>query len=142
MTYCILAQLTDRYGEDMLRELTDRSVPAAGAIDTDVVNRALADTDAMINGYLQGRYQLPLVATPELLTDIAQAIAIYKLHRHAPSEKVQRDHDAALKSLRDISQGVIKLNIAGVEPAGTTGGTIETNQTTRPMQGGPMDGFI
>jgi phage gp36-like protein len=117
-------------------------VPAAGVIDDTVVNRALADTDAMIDGFLMGRYSLPLAATPPLLTDIAGAIAIYKLHRAAPEEKIIRDYDEAVKRLKDIAQGMIRLEVAGAEPTGGTGGQVETNQPARPMAGGPWGGFI
>ena len=55
MTYATLDQLTDRYTERLLRQLTDRAAPPAGAIDAEVVDRALADTDAVIDGYLAGR---------------------------------------------------------------------------------------
>ncbi|MBL4757578.1 MAG: DUF1320 family protein, partial [Rhizobiales bacterium] len=46
MTYATQAQLLDRYGTRMLISLTDRAKPATGVIDTSVVDRALADTDA------------------------------------------------------------------------------------------------
>lgn len=143
MTYCSQQNLVDRYGTDMLVSLTDRALPPANTIDAAVVARALADTDALINGYLQGRYQLPLAATPELLTDIAQAVAIYKLHRGLTDDKVKRDYDDALKQLREIASGAIRLNVAGVEPQGAAGADgIRVSQPTRPFGGGPMDGLI
>src|SRR5690606_6605607 len=47
----------------LLVALTDRAEVATGEIDQDVVDRALADTDAMIDGYIAARYALPLAAT-------------------------------------------------------------------------------
>ena len=73
--YATLDQLTERFGERMLVQLTDRASPPAGTVDADVVARALADTAAVIDGYLAGRYVLPLAQTPPLLADLALAIA-------------------------------------------------------------------
>src|ERR1044072_8542769 len=98
MPYCTLAQLTDRYGAVMLRQLTDRSTPPAGAIVQSVIDRALADTDAAIDGYLAGRYVLPLADVPTLLAGLAQAIAIYNLHVTAVPEKIQKGYDDAMRT--------------------------------------------
>jgi phage gp36-like protein len=142
VSYATLPQLIDRYGEPMLIELTDREDPPTEAIVAAVVDRALADTDAMIDGYLAGRYALPLAETPTLLTDLALQIALYKLHRNVASEKVQRDHDAAVRTLRDIASGAVRLSVAGLEPAGSDAGAVRTNEPDRRLTPGSMRGFI
>ncbi|MBS3978772.1 MAG: DUF1320 domain-containing protein, partial [Rhodobacteraceae bacterium] len=71
MPYVTLAQLTDRFGEQMLISLTDRGTDALGVIDTDVVDRAQAETDALIDGYLARRYGLPLSAAQPILVGVA-----------------------------------------------------------------------
>lgn len=142
MSYVSQAQLSDRYGEKMLRDLTDRASPPSGLVDAAVVNRALADTDALIDGHLMARYALPLASVPPLLTDLAGAIAIYKLHRQATTEKIRTDYDDALKRLRDIAAGVIRLEAAGVEPTASGGGLVRTNGPARPLTNGTMEGLI
>ncbi len=121
MPYATLQHLTDRHGEGRLIALTDRGPVALGVIETTVVDRALADTDAVIDGYLAGRYALPLMATPALVADIAQAIALWKLHATEPEAKIKADYDAAMRSLREIAQGIVQLSVAGVEPAASGG---------------------
>lgn len=142
MTYATQAELVERFGETMLVDLTDRADPPAGAIDAGVVSDALTDTDAMIDGYLLGRYQLPLASTPTLLKDLAKAIAIYKLHRDSVSEKIRADYADALKTLKQISDGDIRLNVAGVEP--TSSGATGVRVTDRPRDFTPdnLKGFI
>lgn len=142
MTYASQEQLVARFGAQTLVSLTDRAVPPTGEIDTAVVAQALADTDAMIDGYLAGRYQLPLVDVPALLRDPALAIAIYKLHTFAPDPKIKDDYELALKQLRDISSGVIKLGVAGVEPAGTGAGGVQMTDRERPLTQENLTGFI
>ncbi len=143
MSYCTQSQLEARYGADLLVQLTDRETPATGEIVSAVIDQALADTDAEIDGYLASRYQLPLAATPLMVTNLALAIAIYKLHRRETDEKIRRDYDDAIKRLKDIHQGVFKLNVAGVEPASSTSGDApQFEGPERVLTGGTMEGFI
>lgn len=142
MTYCTLAQLTERYGEPMLIELTDREDPPAGVVDASVVDRALADTDAMIDGYLLGRYVLPLAETPPLIIDLAQMIAVYKLHRAVAADKITADYRQAITTLRDIANGVVRLAVAGVEPAASGASGVRTNDRERDMTPENMQGFV
>ena len=125
----------------MLIRLTDRGEVATETIDTDVIDRALADADAVINGYL-GRYALPLAATPPLIADLAQAIAIWKLHVYEPDPKIKADYDQALKSLAQISSGVIQLDLDGAEPEGAGGTGVEITDRDRPLTEATMKGFI
>lgn len=141
MTYATLDHLTDRYGADLLVQLTDRGAIATGQIDADVVARALEDTDRFIDGFL-GRYILPLTDVPGLLTDLAQAIAIWKLHRFKPDEKIEADYRDAQRALRDLSMGVITLSVAGVVPAGTGGGGARITDRERPLTAENLKGFI
>lgn len=90
MTYATLQGLTDRYGAEMIERLTDRADPPAEAIDTSVVDRALLDTDGVIDGYLRARYLTPLPEVPAQVADVALSIAIWKLHRWSPDEENRR----------------------------------------------------
>lgn len=142
MPYATLAQLTDRYGAQMLVNLTDRAEIATGEIDEAVIDRALADTDAFIDGFLAGRYVLPLAVTPPLLADLAQVIAIWKLHTHAPDPKIEADYKDARKTLEGIARGDVRLPVAGVEPAGTGGSGARITDRDRPFTEANLKGFI
>lgn len=142
MAYATIDQLTDRYGERLLIQVTDRSTPPSSVIDPAVVDRALADTDATIDGYLAGRYALPLTATPPLLADLAQAIAIYKLHPFAPDPKIEQDYKDAIGALDRLSRGVIRLPIAGIEPTSSGAAGVETIDRERDMTPDNLRGFV
>lgn len=142
MSYIALQQLIDRFGERLLIQLTDRDNPPAGVIDEAVVVRALADTDAVIDGYLAGRYALPMTETPPLVADLAQAIAIYKLHPYAADPKIEQDYKDAIAALGRISTGVIKLPIAGIEPQSSGSAGVEAIDRERPLTPESMQGFI
>ena len=142
MTFATLANLTDRFSEAMLVSLTDRGEFASGTVDATVINRALADTDATIDGYLARRYALPLSVAQPLLVTIAGAIAIYNLHTSAPDPKIEADYKAALAMLRDISNGIIALTAAGSEAPSTGGTGVQFTDRERNMSQDNMTGLI
>jgi phage gp36-like protein len=143
MAYCTLQQLTDRVGEAMLIDLTDRAEVRNHAVDAAVVARAQADADATIDGYLAARHSLPLATIPAMIADIAQAITLWKLHITEPEAKIKADYDAAMRALRDIANGtVILTDLAGREPASKDGTGVEITDRERPFTPENLTGFI
>jgi phage gp36-like protein len=142
MAYATLDQLIDRYGAAMLLALTDRADPPAGAIDAAVVARALADTDAMIDGHLAVRYRLPLAEVPPLVADLAQMIAIWKLHPYTPDPKIAEDYQGAVRTLEAIAAGRVRLPAGGAEPAGTGGTGARATDRDRPLTAESLRGFV
>lgn len=144
MTYTTLAQLIDRVGEPMLIDLTDNRADAqTGAVVTAVVDRALADTDALINGYLSARYDIKSPIVSPMVADIAGAIALWKLHVSTPEDKIKADYEAAIKSLRDIAQGVIRIpDATGLEPSSSGASGVVVTDRERPFTAANMKGFI
>lgn len=142
MPYATLQQLTDRYGAAMLIGLTDRGQPASGVMDEAVINRALADADALIDGYLAARYALPLAQIPALIASLAQSITIWTLHAYAPDPKIEADYKDALRALRDISSGAIRIPVAGLDPQGTGGSGARITDRERPLTADNLKGFI
>lgn len=143
MTYATQTSLTERYGEQMLVALSDRADVPTGSIDAAVVARALAEADALIDGYLAGLYSLPLASVPPILPPLAEAIAIYTLHITEPEAKVKADYEAAIKRLADISKGVIKLkDAAGLEPAAPQGTGVQITDRERAFTPDTMRGFV
>lgn len=142
MTYATQATLTDRFGEAMLVNLTDRAAVATGVIDAAVIDRALADTDAMIDGFLGTRYTLPLALVPPMVTDLALQIAIYKLHVNEPDPKISKDYDVALKMLDKISTGAVAIPAEGIAPQSSNAQGVRTTDRERPFTEATMKGFI
>lgn len=140
--YCTQAELETRYGTALLVQLSDRDETPSGAIDAALIARAIADADALIDGYLAPRYALPLAATPQLVKDLSLRISIYYAHAGVAGDKIAKDYDQALKQLKDIGAGTIRLDVAGIEPAASGGAEILTNQDERPFTPQTMKGFI
>lgn len=142
MTYATLSQLTQRYGAAMLVAVTDRGDAAPGEIDAEVVARALADTDAMIDGHLAVRYRLPLAQVPPLVTDLALMVAIWKLHPYSPDPKIEADYKGAVRALQEIADGRLRLPLDGIEPSGIGGTGARITDRARPLTAETMKGFI
>ena len=142
MAYATQQQLIDRYGAQMVIDLSDRQAPPANVIDAVVVARAIADTTALIDGYLATRYTLPLTAVPDLVTDLALQIAIYKLHAQTVGDKVRADYEAAVRLLREIAAGALRIPAGGLEPAVSGAQGVQTNDRERPFTSENLKGFI
>jgi phage gp36-like protein len=134
VSYASQQNLIDRMGEAAVIALTDRGAQPLGAIDMAVVARALAEADAVVDGYLAARYRLPLASTPALLADLATSIALWKLHASTPEDKVKADYDAAIKSLRDIASGMLRIpDAAGIEAEVSGASGVEVVDRERPF---------
>ncbi|EKE75189.1 gp436 family protein [Gallaecimonas xiamenensis] len=123
--YAALADMQARFGEVELVDLTDRT--GTGAIDQAVLDNALDDAAATIDGYLGARYPLPLATVPAVLTRVACDLARYYLYDERATEAVTKRHDDALKMLRSIGDGTVTLGLPDAQtPEGSNTSTIES----------------
>lgn len=113
MTYCVLQDLRDRYGDQELIQLTDRD--GLGVIDEAVIGRAISDADGEIDSYLGGRFDLPLTTVSKAVTRVACDIARYYLYDDKATEAVIRRYNDAVKFIRAVGKGDIDV---GVDAAG------------------------
>ncbi|HSA05682.1 MAG TPA: DUF1320 domain-containing protein [Candidatus Gastranaerophilales bacterium] len=116
--YCILDDIKKQVQETTLIEITDDSL--SGQINEDVVNETILYADTLIDGYLRGRYTLPLSTLPEIIKVIAIDLSIYRLysrrfHTDMP-DSINDKYKNATKLLEQIQKGVVSL---GIETVGT-----------------------
>lgn len=109
------AQVDDfvlRIGERESIELTDREMQ--GVVNEDLLQVALADSSSQIDGYLGGRYKLPLATVPQNLVRICCDLARYHLTSKSSvtmTEEVENRYKFCLKELENISKGVVSLSL-------------------------------
>jgi len=72
---------------------------------------AIDDATSTINGYLAGRFVLPLVTVPDVIPRLAAEITRYFLYDEQPSELVTKRYEGAVKTLEQISKGIISLGL-------------------------------
>ena len=120
--YATLDHLKTLCGDRELIQLTDRADPPSGEMDIAVVTAALVAAASEIDGYVAAQYAVPLGTIPPLLVNLATDIARYRLHRN-PTDLVRQRYEDAVKTLTNISRGVIKLPVEG--GSGSAGGEPE-----------------
>lgn len=113
MPYATLADLYARFGDSEIDQVADTS--STGSADPVLVNRAIGDAAAEIDAALVGRYQLPLLPVPALLTRIACDMARESLYSDNPPPVVESRAKTARGLLRAVAAGQLRLE--GAAPA-------------------------
>lgn len=139
MPYNTKQNMIDRYGEEELIQLTDRA--ASGVINDTVLDQAIADAGAEIDGYLGGRYQLPLAVTPPIITVYACDMTRYRLYDDAATEQVEKRYQDALKFLRLAAEGKVQLGPASDGSKATPAGGAQMESGGR-VFGRDQGGFL
>lgn len=129
MPYCTLTDIKSAIPEQNLIQLTDDE--GAGEVNQERVNDAIDYADQLIDGYLRGRYTLPLDPVPGLLKKLAVDLAVFfiysrKLELEMP-EGMENRYKNSTKVLEMIQKGTVSL---GTEEGSTTEpGEYKTNKT-------------
>lgn len=113
MAYITADDLIAEFGEDEIRQLTDRG--RNHTVDTDLVDRKIASAQSEVDAYLRGRIQLPFAddTVPPVIRELMLAITRYRLYLD-PTEAVAHQYQQATQRLRDIAAGKVVLG-AGVD---------------------------
>jgi len=140
MAYATLADLIIAFGREGIVQLTDRADPPAGVVDAAVAGEALGYADNLIDGYLGGRYVLPLKLAQPMLKGVAQDLAWCRLQAEL-TEDAKRRQDAALRTLRDLAGGLITLPGETGSASPTGSGTIKLKSQDRIFSRDKMSGL-
>lgn len=123
--------MIDRFAQAELVQLTNPDNPAATTVNATVLGKALADADAEIEGYLVGRYALPLASMPPILTRIACDIARYHLYDDRATEQVRLRYEDVRKLLDSIASGKVQLGLPASAGAAPVAGAPEVSAPAR-----------
>ena len=118
MAYATYDDLVMAFGQQEVDRLLDRDVD--GVEDSGVLQDALDFAETHINGYLRERYAVPLVNPPRNLIGVACDIARYRLYQDQPTDLVQNRYDAGCFLLKDISRGIVQLDISSQQSPSST----------------------
>lgn len=109
MGYCVQSDLSERFGDKELKELTDEV--SGAAISAAEITSACDEASSAIDVYLGARYPVPLSSPPSIVKKWACDIARLNLwgNRAGPESSIRLDAEAAFAILKDISRGLAKL---------------------------------
>lgn len=109
MSYSTQSDLLKMIEEAVLVSLTDDS--GAGAVDEDVIDRAISDADGEINGYVGSRHTVPLSTVPDIIRKCSVDIAVKNLYQrrsNVPEDRADA-YKQAVKFLEKVAEGKISL---------------------------------
>ena len=111
MTYCTIDDIEKHTSSPTLIQLS--SDDGQEAVNRVGVEEAILYASTLIDGYLRGRYSLPLDTHFPLLRIIAIDLSVYRLYsrrmRNEMPEVIETAYKSAIATLRDIQKGVISL---------------------------------
>lgn len=112
MFYCTAEDIEIQLGKEPLIQLTNDNCEQ-DTIDTVVCEEAILYSSTLIDGYLRGRYNLPLNTQFPLLRVVGMDLSIYRLYsRRIMTEIPEVVCDAyknAIKTLENLQKGIITL---------------------------------
>jgi len=112
VNYCTLEDIETQISTTVLIQLTN-DTGTQTTIDSSVVDEALLYSSTLIDGYLRGRYELPLNTPFPLLRIVAMDLSIYRLYTRRiqieTPEPVVDAYKNAIKTLEQLQKGVISL---------------------------------
>jgi len=108
MAYCTQADLSERFGDTELAQLTD---PAAQSPQSGEIQKAIDEAGSLIDSYAATRYDVPLSPVPTIVRKWACDIARLFLwkDRAAADSIVTLNYDNAVLALKDIARGLVSL---------------------------------
>lgn len=109
--YCSTTDIKNYVSNATLIQLTDDD--CKNEINFTVTREAILYSSTLIDGYLRGRYTLPLDTHFPLLKMLALDISVYRLYsrrmRNEIPEVIEKNYEIAISTLKDIQKGVITL---------------------------------
>lgn len=101
-----------------------------------IIDAAIADADAEIDGYLAKRYAVPFSPVPRVLNKFSKDIALYNLFsRMGIDESTDQKtylnrYNAAIKFLTLVAEGKVSIGAENEDPASaaSTGFSVQANR--------------
>lgn len=110
--YATVDDMVGRFGRVEVTRLSQIEDRETTEIDEEKVARAIGDATAIVDGYLRGRYQLPVINPPADVIRATCILARYDLaksDRSDPTDQMQKDYDDVIRWLTDVQKGIVKL---------------------------------
>lgn len=111
MDYCTIEDIETQTSSPTLIQLT--SDDGQESINRAVAHEAILYSSTLIDGYLRGRYTLPLNTHFPILRILAVDLSIHRLYsrrmRNEMPEVIETAYKNAISTLRDIQKGIITL---------------------------------
>lgn len=120
MRYCTRADIGKAIPELTLVQLSNDD-PAAMLPNEEVIEDGVRQAEELVDGYLRGRYDLPLDPIPTVLRDAVVYLARHWLYQRRPEgaipDAVKDSRKDTIKLLESIRDGVVTLGMPSGQAA-------------------------
>ncbi len=124
--YATVDDMIARFGETQIIRLSKPEDRTADAVDETKVNTALADATAIINGYVRGRYLVPIAAPPAEIVRATCTLARYDLAQGEntdPSDEMSKTRKDVISWLESIAKELVNLDVPAAVAVGPAVGS-------------------
>ncbi|PYG86732.1 uncharacterized protein DUF1320 [Ruminiclostridium sufflavum DSM 19573] len=137
MIYCETSEVRSMIKDDALNTIIgsdyieDEAEREAKIVP--IIEGAISDAEAEIDGYLAKRYSLPLSSVPQVVNKFAKDISIYNLYSRIGIDENDREknylnrYKAAVRFFELLADGKVELGIVDTAKAAKTGFTISSS---------------
>lgn len=126
MRYCTRTDIGNAIPEMTLIQLSNDD-PAAELPNESVIEDGVRQAEELVDGYLRGRYNLPLDPVPTVLRDAVVYLARHWLYQRRPEgalpDAVKDSRKDTIKLLESIRDGVVTLGMPSGQAAPEPGET-------------------
>ena len=137
MAYCKAKDVREMLKDDALNSIIgDTYIEDEGEREqkiTPIVESAIADAEAEIDGYLAKRYPVPLSVVPQAISKFAKDIAVYNLYSRIGIDESDKEKNylnryrAAVDFLKLVAEGKVELGVNSTKAAAKTGFAVKSN---------------
>jgi phage gp36-like protein len=128
MSYCSITDIQAVIAGDDLVQLTNDF--GGDTVDTAKITDAINYVDNIIDGYIRGRYSLPMAAIPDELKFLAVDFVVYRLYsRRMQTEvpaSIAEKYGNVIKTLELVQKGMFNLGSEASSAFGNPG--LKTNK--------------
>ncbi|MFQ1018666.1 gp436 family protein [Gilliamella sp. CG13] len=116
--YATAQDMYNRYSKTVINQLADNKIDIdaeTGELSKareQIINNAILDASAAIDGYISGRVTLPIDKIPAVLVRAACVLAYYNLADNVATEKAEKDKDDIVRFLERVASGQISLGLS------------------------------
>lgn len=139
MSYSTQAEVRDMIKDDALNTIIGDTFIEEPAEREElvgpIIDAAIGDADAEIDGYLAKRYAVPLSPAPKVINKFSKDIAVYNLFSRigidegTDQKTYLNRYNAAIKFLTLVAEGKVSLGAEADDPAtaAATGFSVKSN---------------
>lgn len=151
MSYSTRAEVRDMVKDDALNAIIGDTFiedPAEREeLVSPIIDAAIADADAEIDGYLAKRYAVPISPAPRVLNKFSKDIAIYNLYSRLGIDEGTEEknylnrYNAAVKFLTLVAEGKVSIGAETEDPASAAATGFSVKSNPRIFSRGSMRGM-